>query len=351
VRNKKGKWTRPHNLGNTINTAKDEISVSIDSAGKYLYITSNGHQTMGGFDIFRSTFEDGAWSQPENMGYPVNTPYDDIYFVMLDDEETAYFSSNRDKGQGRQDIYKITFLGEPKIFIYTTGDNLLAEHAILNRYDVQSIELEKEKTTIVQGIVIDDKTKEPLFSTIELSDIQQNELLASFISDSITGKYTLELPSGKNYGVSVKKEGYLYYSENFNIADSADSQTITQIISLKKIEVNQIIVLKNIFFDVNKTTLKSESATEIENVYKLMVDNPTMVIEISGHTDNVGSVTLNKKLSEERSLAVVNALKEKGIDSSRMKSIGYGSDKPVATNKTESGRAQNRRTEFKIIKK
>jgi outer membrane protein OmpA-like peptidoglycan-associated protein/tetratricopeptide (TPR) repeat protein len=350
VRNKKGKWTRPHNLGSTVNTEKDEISVSVDSVGN-IYISSHGHQTMGGFDIFKTTFENGAWSRPENIGYPVNTPYDDIYFIMSDDEKIAYFSSNRDKGQGGQDIYRVTFLGEPKMFIYATGNNLLAQQSVFNRYEVQSIEIEKEKTTIVQGIVIDAKTKEPIFSTIELSDIQQSEMLASFTSDSITGKYTLILPSGKNYGVSVKKEGYLYYSENFNIADSAESQTINQVISLNKIEVNQKIVLKNIFFDVNKTTLKPESATEIENVYKLMIDNPTLEIEISGHTDNTGAAATNKRLSEGRALAVVNALKEKGIDPSRMKSIGYGFEKPVASNRTESGRAQNRRTEFKIIRK
>ncbi|MDR2409129.1 MAG: OmpA family protein [Bacteroidales bacterium] len=351
VRNKRGKWKRPHNLGNTVNTEKDEISVSVDSTGKYIYVSSNGHQTMGGFDIFRTAFENSAWSRPENIGYPINTPYDDIYFVMSDDERIAYFSSNRANGQGGQDIYKITFLGEPKMFIYATGNNLLAEQSVFNRYEVQSIEIEKEKTTTVQGIVVDAKTKEPVFSTIELSDIQQSELLATFASDSITGKYTLILPSGKNYGVSVKKEGYLYYSENFNIADSAESQTINQVIALNKIEVNQKIVLKNIFFDINKTTLKPESTIEIENVYKLMLDNPTLEIEISGHTDNTGGAASNKRLSEGRALAVVNALKEKGIDPSRMKSVGYGYEKPIASNKTESGRAQNRRTEFKIIKK
>ena len=143
----------------------------------------------------------------------------------------------------------------------------------------------------------------------------------------------------------------MYFSENFNVPLEAEAQTINQVISLNKIEVNQVIVLKNIFFDVNKTTLKPESATEIENAYKLLVDNPSIEIEISGHTDNTGSAATNKKLSEGRAQAVVNALKEKGIDGSRMKAAGYGPDKPIASNKTEAGRAQNRRTEFKVIKK
>jgi outer membrane protein OmpA-like peptidoglycan-associated protein len=351
VRNKKGKWQRPQNLGSPINTAKNEISVSIDSAGKYLYFSSQGHQTMGGFDIFRSSFENGAWTQPENIGYPINSPFDDIYFVTSNDEKSAYFSSDRYDGRGGHDIYKVTFLGEPKVFVYETENNFLSQQSILDRYEVQSIELEKERTTIVQGIIVDAKTREPLFSIIELFDVQQSTSLANFTSDSITGKYTLVLPSGKNYGVSVKKEGYLYYSENFNILDSAESQTINQVIFLKKIEINQTIVLKNLFFDVNKTTLKQESSVEIENVYKLMTDNPTIEIEISGHTDNVGSAVYNKRLSDGRASAVVNALKEKGIDPKRMKSIGYGFDKPIAPNNTESGRSQNRRTEFKIIRK
>ncbi len=351
ARNKKGKWSRPQNLGDVINTPMDEISVFIDPQGKYLYFSSQGHQSMGGFDIFRTSFENGSWTNPKNIGYPINSSFDDVCFSISGDEKSAYFSSNRGDGYGGQDIYKITFLGEPKLFIYETENKYLSDHSILTRYDVQSIDIKEEKTTIVQGIIIDAKTKIPLFATIELFDIEQSHLLTSFTSDSMTGKYTLLLPSGVNYGVSVKKEGYLYYSENFNVLHSEESQTINQVISLNKIEVNQTIVLKNIFFDVNKTTLKSESAMEIENAYRLMVDNPTIEIEISGHTDNVGSAAYNKKLSQGRALAVVNALKEKGIDPGRMKSVGYGFDKPVAPNNTESGRAQNRRTEFKILKK
>jgi outer membrane protein OmpA-like peptidoglycan-associated protein len=352
IKNKKGKWTKPQNIGDVVNTQQDEISVFIDPQGKYLYFSSRGHQTMGGFDIFRTTLENGTWTQPENIGYPVNSVNDDVYFSISEDGKSGFLSSNRKEGFGGLDIYKITFLGEHKQFVYTTDNKYLADYQpVLTRYAVQTVEVEAEKKTIVQGIVIDAKTKEPLFAAIELADIEQNQLLATFTSDSIDGKYILSLPLGVNYGVSVKKEGYLYYSENFNISEDAEAQTINQVIPLSKIEVNQIIVLKNIFFDVNKTTLKPESATEIENAYKLLADNPAIEIEISGHTDNTGSAATNRRLSEGRAAAVVNALKEKGIDPNRMKSVGYGPDKPVASNKTESGRSQNRRTEFKVIKK
>ena len=351
VRNDKGKLSKPKNIGDVINTSSDEISVFICPQGNNLYFSSKGHQTMGGFDILKTSLENGAWKQPENMGFPINSAFDDVYFSISDDGKSGYLSSNKAGGYNGQDIYKIVFLGEPKMFVYQTENRFLSDHAVLTRYDVQSAKVEEEKTTTVQGIVKDGKTKEPLFASIELSDIERSMLLATFTSDSNTGQYTLILPSGVNYGVSVKKEGYLYYSENFNVSESTESQTINQVIELNKIEVNQVIVLKNIFFDLNKTTLKPESTVEIENAYKLMVDNPTIEIEISGHTDNVGSAAYNKKLSQGRALAVVNALKAKGIDASRMKSVGYGSEKPIASNKTEAERAQNRRTEFKVIKK
>jgi len=351
VRGKKGKWTKPQNLGETINTPSDEISVYVNTKGD-LYFSSRGHQGMGGFDIFKSSLENGTWTRPENIGTPVNSPFDDVFFSIADDGKSGYFSSNRQQEHGKQDIYKITFLGEFKLFVYNPEDALASKHSsILKSFDVQAIDLDAEKSTIVQGMVMDAKTKQPLFTTIELFDITENKLLATFNSDSITGNYTLSLPLGINYGVSVKKEGYLYYSENFNVSDSSsDAQTIEQVIMLNKIQVNQTIVLKNIFFDVNKTTLKSESTTEIENIYKLMTENPSIGIEISGHTDNVGTSAYNQKLSQGRALSVVNALKDKGIDSTRMKSAGYGFDKPIAPNTTETGRAQNRRTEFKIIK-
>lgn len=350
IKNKNGKWQKPRNMGDVINTPYDEISVSVDQQGKYLYFSSKGHQGMGGFDIFKVNIENGV-SQPENVGFPLNSAADDVYFTLSEDGKTGNLSSNRISGMGGYDIYNITLLGERKMFITSTESKFLANVSVLSRYDVKTVDVEEEKKTIVLGVVLDAKTKEPLFASIELSDIEQNQLLATFTSDSLTGKYTLSLPLGVNYGASVKKEGYLYHSENFNIPLNEEAQTINQVIFLNKIEVNQVIVLKNIFFDVNKTTLKPESATEIDNAYKLLVENPTIEIELSGHTDNTGSAATNRRLSEGRAQAVVNALKEKGIDASRMKAVGYGPDKPIASNKTEAGRAENRRTEFKVIKK
>jgi outer membrane protein OmpA-like peptidoglycan-associated protein len=159
------------------------------------------------------------------------------------------------------------------------------------------------------------------------------------------------MPAGKNYGISVHKEDYLFHSENFDLPKSAEYQEVTKDIKLKNIAVGNSIVLKNIFFDFNKSTLRKESENEIQQLVKLLTTVPTMKIEISGHTDNRGSDEYNKNLSNQRAKAVFDRLIEKGIDASRLTYIGFGEEKPIATNDTEEGRQLNRRTEFKVLAK
>jgi len=183
-----------------------------------------------------------------------------------------------------------------------------------------------------------------------LIDARTGRLVSIVKSDEITGAFRIPVENFGRYILEVRKEGYLYSSEEFIIPNSDENQVIDKQVPLDKIRVNQAIILKNIFFDTGKSTLKPESMTEIERVYKLMIDNPTMEIEISGHTDNVGSAASNKTLSLNRASVVVKALVSKGIDPSRMTSAGYGFDKPIAPNTTADGRSQNRRTEFKVTK-
>ena len=350
-RNSKGKWSKAQNMGDVINSPEDEISVYVDAKGD-LYFSSRGHQSMGGFDIFKTSFENGAWTKPQNIGYPINSTFDDICFSISDDGKIGFFSSNRQNGYGKQDIYKVTFLGEAKLFIYHPSDILSSDYSsVFKPFNVQAIDIEDKKSSLVQGMILDAKTKKALSASIELYDITKNKQLAAFTSDSITGKYIFSLPSGINYGMRIQKEGYLYHSENFNLFDSVDNQTVNQVIMLNKMDINQVIILKNIFFDLNKTTLRPESATEIDNIFKLMSENSELKVEISCHTDNTGTDSYNKKLSQARALSVANALKDKGIDPERIKSIGYGYDKPIAPNTTETGRLQNRRTEIRITKK
>ena len=208
----------------------------------------------------------------------------------------------------------------------------------------------EEAMIVVQGTVLDAKTREPLSAVVEISLTRNGKLVDIIRTDDIKGAYKFSIEEPGNYSLDVRKEGYFYHTEEFMIPFSRDRQVINQLVLLTKIEVNQEIILKNIFFDSGKSTLKPESMSEIERVYKLMVDNPTMEIEISGHTDNVGSEALNKKLSAARAGAVVQVLINKGIPAYRMTSAGYGFDKPIAPNTTPDGRAQNRRTEFKVTK-
>jgi outer membrane protein OmpA-like peptidoglycan-associated protein len=165
----------------------------------------------------------------------------------------------------------------------------------------------------------------------------------------LTGKYLISLPSGKNYGVTVKADGYLFHSENFNIPPDASFTEIIKDISMQPIEVGSNIILKNIFFDYNKYDLRPQSKIELENIYSILTAYPSMVIEISGHTDSFGSDAYNQTLSEKRAQAVVDYLINKGIDKNRLVAKGFGKTKNIATNETEEGRQLNRRTEFKIL--
>ncbi len=349
---RKGKYSHIENLGPVINTVYEEKCVFAHPDGKTIYFSSNGHEGMGGYDIYYATFENGQWSKPVNLGYPINTPGDDMNFTITADNKTGYYASNKKGGLGGKDIYKITFLGPEKQFVYYTEDNLLSDglKPFIENKEIKTIAIDSPKLTLLKGIVIDEETKKPLYAKIDLYDLEKNERLASFESNDQSGRFLLSLPSGKNYSVNLKTEGYLFHSENFNLPDTAKYQEIEQIIELKKLAVGKEIVLNNIFFEFNKATLLKESIAELENIYLLLTENPKLHVEISGHTDNVGSAAVNNKLSLERAKAVVDYLIEKGIANERLTSVGYGFEKPIAPNTTEEGRQKNRRTEFKIIK-
>jgi outer membrane protein OmpA-like peptidoglycan-associated protein len=348
---KKGNWGPAQLLPGTINTPFDEEAVFMHPDGKTLYFSSKGHNTMGGYDIFKSVHENGQWSTPENLGYPINTSGDDVFFSISASGRHGYYSSARPGGFGDQDLYIITFLGPEKQMVNNSDDNLLAwkTQAITEQVIEQVIDIKTASLTLLKGRVLDEITLEPIEAKIILSDIDKNEELATFTSNSATGRYLVSLPSGKNYGISVIAKDYLFHSENFNIPDKAAYQEIEKDIYLKKIAVGSSIVLKNIFFDFNQATLRPESKNELERLVKLMQDMPSLKIEISGHTDNVGSAQYNKTLSERRAKSVVDFLIEEGISPNRLTYKGYGFDMPIAPNDTDEGRQQNRRTEFKII--
>ena len=181
-------------------------------------------------------------------------------------------------------------------------------------------------------------------------DLATKQTISKVQTDE-TGNYLITLPVGKDYAFNVNRKGYLFYSDNYSLKNKTADSTYQKNIPLQPIEVNAAIVLRNLFFDTRKWDIKPESEVELEKVVQFMQDNPTVKIMIEGHTDNVGTAADNQKLSNARAINVVNYLLQKGIKSNRLSAKGYGATQPVADNKTEEGRAQNRRTELKVIAK
>lgn len=350
----KGKWGRSENIGNVINTEYDEEGVFMHPDGRTLYFSSKGHNTMGGYDIFSSTLQDdGTWTTPKNLGYPINTPDDDVFFVISASGLHGYYSSPKEGGFGDHDIYMVTFMGPEKPLVQSNEDNLIASLAnpVSETIIEKTVDIKTIRLTILKGIVTDELTKKPLGASIELVDNEKNEVITTINSNSKTGKYLISLPSGKNYGIAVKKENYLFHSENFDIPKATAYQEIVKNIELKNIAVGSKIILKNIFFDYARATLRPESHAELGRLSKLLSDIPTLKIEISGHTDNQGSLKTNTRLSDARAKAVVDFLIKQGTKADRLTYKGYAYFQPIASNDTDEGRQLNRRVEFKVLSK
>ncbi|HEX7848071.1 MAG TPA: OmpA family protein [Chitinophagaceae bacterium] len=315
-----GQWSEPQNLGPSVNTPGDDQCPFIHADNQTLYFSSNGHPGYGDADLYyvrKGT--NGIWSKAVNLGYPINTIEQEGTLFIAADGKTAYYTSDRSDSRGGLDIYSFEL-----------------------REDVRPF-----KTLWVKGQVFDKKTKQGISSTVELIDLAGKEPLSKVQTDE-KGNYLLTLPIGKDYAFNVNKKGYLFYSDNFFLSKHAPDSTYEKNIPLQAIEVNASVVLNNIFFDVNKFELKPESQVELNKLIQLLNENPSVKIEISGHTDNVGKPADNLILSNNRSKAVVTYLVAKGIAAQRLTAKGYGETNAVADNKTESGRALNRRTEMKV---
>ncbi len=316
-----GKFGKPENLGGAINTSGDESCPFIHADNQTLYFTSNGLQGYGGDDLFMAKKgPKGYWSRPANLGYPINTIENEGSMIVASDGKTAYYASDRSEGMGGLDLYTFELRNEVR----------------------------PAKTLWIKGKVYDKKTAKGLPSAVELTDLSTKELTNKVQTDE-NGFYLITLPVGKDYAFNVNRKGYLFYSENFSLKQKTPDSTYHIDIPLQPLEVNAAIVLRNIFFDSNSFELKPESTSELDRLVQLLKDNPTLTIEIAGHTDNVGKATDNLKLSQDRSMAVVKYLTQKGIEAKRLLSKGYGATIPIADNGTEEGKALNRRTEMKVI--
>ena len=316
-----GYYSQPENMGPGINTSGDDQCPFIHADNQTLYFTSNGWPGYGDDDLFVVRKQpNGEWGKPENLGYPINTIEKEGTMCIAADGKTAYYAADRNDSYGGLDIYSFEL-----------------------REDVRPV-----KTLWVKGKITDKNTGKPVVSTLELNNLASHQTISHIQTDD-AGNYFMTLPVGKDYAFNVNSKGYLFYSDNFLMANKSPDSTYIKNILLEPIASNASVVLKNIFFEVNKYELNPESQTELDNLVRLLNENPTMEIEISGHTDNVGKPSDNMVLSNNRAKAVVNFLISKKINPARLVAKGFGETKPLADNKTEAGRLQNRRTEMRVI--
>ena len=319
-----GEFTIPENLGSAINTPGDDAAPFIHSDGRTLYFASNGRVGFGGYDLYYSTLQsDGTWSEPVNMGYPINSPADEINIFINAAGTIAYIASDKDGGYGGLDLYSFVL------------DDALRPNPV----------------TYIKGRVKDAFTGDPLAARIEMIDLNTKQLLTSTTSDAQTGGYLACIHTGSNVLLNVSHPDYPFYSENFQVEKSySELSPYLKDILLQPTDVGTVVTLKNVFFDFDRTELKPESFVELDKLAEYLRRNAELRIEIGGHTDDQGTDEYNDRLSENRAKAVYDYLVDKGIPANRLKYKGYGKRMPVADNTTEEGRAANRRTEFKIIK-
>jgi len=317
-----GTWSKPEKLGANVNTAFQEESVQIHPDGRTLYFSSNGHPGFGGLDIFVSRKEeDGSWGKALNLGYPINTGGDENSLLVSADGEVAYFASDREGGLGDLDLYSFELYPEARPLA----------------------------VSFIRGKVTDRTNGQPVEADVQLYDLATGKLATGAYSDPLTGEFLVCIPAGRSYALNASSEGYLFFSQNYDVAAGTPKEPYTLNVPLSPLTAGSVIALRNIFFNTASYELLPTSNAELDKLTALLKSNPTLRIELGGHTDNVGADAANMTLSDQRAQAVRDFVIAQGIDASRITAKGYGETKPVATNDTEEGRAQNRRTEVTVL--
>lgn len=317
-----GDWDYPENLGMVVNTNKNEVTPFIHADNSHLYFASDGFMGMGGYDLFYSTKVGDDWTVPENLGYPINTPNNEGALYITADYEKGYYEK------------------------YTSAG--AESHSEIYQFDIPVEIKAKYKCIYAKGFVYDDVSKTPIKAQIDLIDLETGKLAQNVSSDSVNGDYLVVLNEGKEYALHVRAPGYFFHSVHFDFRQGS-FDPLTLDVYLTPINKKQPITLSNIFFETGKYELQDKSTIELKRLVDLLKEHDGMRIEISGHTDNIGSSTANKTLSLNRAKAVYTYLKSQGIVASRLTFKGYGSSHPVGDNSNEEGRQKNRRIDFKLL--
>jgi outer membrane protein OmpA-like peptidoglycan-associated protein len=387
-----GAWSAPHPISVHINSSENEDAPFLSADGKTLYFSSKGHNSSGGYDFYMSKKENGHWSLPENMGYPMNSAGDDIYISWNEDERSGFFSSNRNGGFGGMDIYTFglikktikgvardkdgellvdtkvdlveqesglsetivtsadgsySFLVDPEKDFellgtkegYFSDNNLVNSHAE-DDVIIMDLLLEKDPGISLYILVLDAASNQPIDSVkVRILDNMVN-LSDSLVTDE-NGDYYLPLPDKKlqdrgSYNLTLEKEGYLVMTVTYNILFDREGQynVLEDLhIKMEKVEIGldltDIIDLNPIYFDYNRYVIRPDAAIELDKIVQVMNDNPTMKIELGSHTDARGSSSQNQKLSDRRAKASAQYIKERIVNPIRITGKGYGESKLV----------------------
>ncbi|HZH68788.1 MAG TPA: OmpA family protein, partial [Chitinophagales bacterium] len=319
---KENKWLEPQNLGSTINTSGDEETPFLHADGKTLFFSSNGHPSIGGKDLYMSRLSDsGVWSEPVNLGYPINTEENESSIYISIDGKTAFMASDRVEGKGGLDIYE-----------FELHEAVQAQTA-----------------TYVKAIVKDAKTKQRLSVEYSVFEFENNSLFASGKTRQL-GEFLITMPTDKTYRLEIGKKGYVFHSERFLAEEGSHLKPFILEVYLQPIEEGASIVLQNVLFKTDSHILEEASFPELQKVAELMHSDKNISAIIKGHTDDVGDAEYNLSLSQKRAQSVVEYLVGEGVAKERLTTQGYGESQPLKPNTSDENRQINRRTEFEIIK-
>ncbi len=307
------RWSAPLPL-RSLNTPADEMAPILAADGRTLYFASNRD---GSFDIFVSRLgTDGTFGRPEKLPSPINTAADEYFYVPLPDQNAALLS-------------RTTAAGDLDVFLVVPNPT------------------PPDPVLIVQGTVRDAYTEAPLGATITITDLRTRRRIAELYSDEESGHYFVALPAGRSYAITASREGYLFYSERFEVERSISVNPITKDIALTPAERGRTRLL--VFFDFDKADLKEESLPDLDRLVEFLQTYPAVRILIEGHTDDVGTDAYNDRLSQRRADAVKQYLVKQGISANRIETKGWGRRRPLVQGTTEEARAQNRRVEVSVI--